>query len=324
MVVINGNTLGLSDVRDGLAPDGTIAPVINKLAKSNTLVEDAPWITANGYDHHVVQKVVDLGAVYRRRYGGSAPTSASTSVPVREPMTHLIRWSEIDEMTAAANGNPAAERLKEAKIAGEALTQDAETMAFYGNTATDPDDVDGFLTRLGDPSVPELENNYVNGGAAQAVGTCCSILIVGWAPDKIALTHSRSYAAGLQKKDMGLVAADRANNELQLVWREMLNWEIGLAVMDERYFARAHSINLLAPPNINELIISLTHRIHDLSECMPVIYMPKACSELLHKQTMGKVDNLTVETVHGMKVRHASGIPIRETDNMLTTENGFN
>src|SRR4051812_36103893 len=130
---LGANNLNLVDVAKRLDPDGKVSDIAELLAQTNGLLQDMPFVEANGATSHRLTMRTGLPAVAWRLLNAGVAPSKSTTAQVDEAVGMLEAWSEVDKDLAELNGNVASFRLSEAKSFIEAMNQEMAQTVFYGN-----------------------------------------------------------------------------------------------------------------------------------------------------------------------------------------------
>jgi len=171
----------------------------------------------------------------------------------------------------------------------------------------------------------------VSGGAGAGIATCASMVLVGWALGKVYGFFPNGSVGGIEREDYDLQPVDRADGKMS-AYVEEIYLNAGLAVADDRYISRVHSIDVSAlsadlssGADLIDLSIEATHRLHSLENCMPVWYMPKQIHSWLHRQANKQRDGgIEIENIAGTPVVFLQGIPCRALDAMTLTETSLN
>ena len=246
MAAFAGSTLAathptLLDLKSRLDKNGNVVQVIEMLAQTNEIVEDAVWLEANELTGHTTSVRTGIPEpTFRKLYGGVQPTK-STTVKVREGLGMLENHAEVDRALADLNGNSAAWRRSEESAIIEGFGQKLARYMVYGNEATEPEGFTGLAPRFNDQSAVNGENILTS--AATPDGTDnTSIWVVGWGPNTVHMIYPKGSQAGLQINDKGPVTIENVdgNGGRMEAYRTHYKWDVGMVVRDWRYVVRIH------------------------------------------------------------------------------------
>jgi len=328
MATINQNGFStLMDVATRLDPKGKIARIVESLSVDCPLLQDMPWVEANGPDGHLITTRTGLPSLTWRKYNqGVVPTKSTTS-QFTETCGMLDGTSKVDVKLAQRNGNAADYRASEDVAFIASYKRTLETAFFYSSTKTSPEQITGLSPRLDALSGIPYASQVLPFGAASG-NDSSSVWLVGWAPKKVYGIYPAGSQVGLQMKDLGerMVDDGSGTGAEFLAYQTYFSWNVGLAVEDARYLVRIANIDddVLASTG-NALILKMaeaTEQIQSLEDCKPIFYMNRRVRTYLRQQAIDSVKNstLTYENVGGKPVLSFSGIPIHRTDALLNTE----
>jgi len=213
----------------------------------------------------------------------------------------------------------------------EAMAQEGATALFYHDSAVDPEKPTGFAPRFNSLSA-ENGSQIVDGGGVGNDNT--SIWMITWDKSSCHMIYPRSYKGGIERKDRGLIPKLDTNNDTYMVFREEFAWHFGLSVRNWQYVARVANIdvsdltiNAATGANIINLMTEMyyKHKGRRTSKGKTYIYMNTGIVKYLDYQARLNVNQnlfLTFDRVgvNAKEVLHFRGIPIRESDAILNTE----
>lgn len=321
----NANTLSILHQIESYGPDGKYLPVARVLDQELVVARMFPWFEGNGVDTHVVRKDADLGTSYRRRDNQGTPGSRTFKVNVTESKMGWARQIDIDKRVADAGGDPGKTRLEELAGALEGLGQEVENDYLNGDESSDPESINGLLTRRNDPSAnPSL---YVNGLASTATSTCMSVLLVGRGKRGVYCWYPRGSKAGITRQNYGDTLRDDTNGSLPM-YRERVEFQGGLAVADDRYLIRAHSIDRTQPldggADMIEVMIEMLGKLKRM-DMDPLFIMSREAWIRTWQQGNNRRDgNVTSDNLAGKPVFVFYGVPVMISDRMSVNESGEN
>jgi hypothetical protein len=328
MSVIGSTYLSLADVYKRQDPDNKVAAIIEVMAQTNPILQDAISVEGNlPTGHRTTIRTGLPAATWRKMYQGVQP-SKSTTKQVDDSCGMLEAYAEIDKALADLNGNAAAFRMSEDKAFIEGMNQEMATSLFYGNTDADPEKFMGLAPRFDDLSA-ENANQIVDAGGTGSDNT--SIWIIAWGEDKSHLIYPKGSKAGLIHEDKGQVTIQDANNNNYEGYRTHYKWDIGLSVRDWRYVARIANIDVSdlatfgsgsdTSADLINLLIDGLNRLHSMEVPNIVIYCNRTVKTALDK--MANADGnraLSTSVVDGKPVTSFYGYPVRLADAILNTE----
>lgn len=328
MTTLSNSRLTLLDWAKRLDPDGKVPKIVELLALRNDILMDIPFKEGNLPTGHRTTVRTGLPTVYWRLLNQGIQPSKSTSAQIDEGIGMLEAWSEVDQKLAELNGNVGAFRLSEAQAFLEAMNNEACRVLFYGNSSTSPEQFNGLSVRYGSLSATNGQN-VVDG---KGVGSDnASIWLVGWGENTIHGIFPKGSKAGLVHMDRGLETVENAGGVTgakMLAYRELYQWNLGVALKDWRYCSRIANIdvsNLVAESSNADIVKSMIkayHHIHNPSSVNLVYYMNRTVFEFLDIQRRETVAGagMRYDEVDGQLVPSFRGIPVRVCDSLLNTE----
>lgn len=328
MAIIGKSYFDLINLYKTTNPDGSISDVIEMLSEMNPILQDAIAMECNqGATHmHTVRTGlpdVTWGQLYK-----GVPNSKSTTAQVTDTTGFLEGRSEVDTRLLKLSGNSAAVRLSEATSFLEAMAQEAASQLFYGNTAVEPTKFMGLTPRFNSLSAPNGKQ-IIDGGGTSNANT--SIWFVAWGDNQCHLLYPQGTQAGVDREDKGQQLVRDANGDSYFVEMEQFTWHMGLAVKDWRYVARVANIDIddLRDGNVDVygLMLKAMYRMQSriVAGGKVCIYCNRDVMEALDAlgTNKGANDNfirLTPSEVEGKEVLNYRGMPVRESDAILNTE----
>ena len=322
----------LLDVKSRLDPKDEIAPIIELLAQSNEVNEDAVWIEANELTGHTTSVRTGIPEpTWRKLYGGVQPTK-STTAKVREGLGMLEAYAEIDKALADLNGNSAGWRMSEELPHIEGFAQKLSRYIFAGNEATEPEAFTGLAPRFNDQSAVNGENILTSAATPDSTDNT-SIWLINWGPNTVHMIYPKGSKAGLQITDKGQVTienVDGAGGRME-AYRTHYKQDCGMVVRDWRHVVRINFDleDIVASgatgPVLRDLLAKGLRRIPNLNAGRMAIYMNRDALDAFDLQ-MNRDPLLqfrTQEEAQGKFVTRFRGIPIRRVDQILSTEAGI-
>lgn len=323
----------LLDIAKRLDPDGKIARIAETLDTDCPLLQDMPWVEANGPDGHLITTRSALPSLTWRKYNqGVLPTKSNTA-QFTETCGMLEGVSKVDVALAKRNGNAAAFRASEDMAFVSSYKRTLETAFFYSSQRVNAEQITGLSPRLDALSGLPYQNQVVAFGSASGSDNA-SMWLVGWGPRKVYGIYPKGTVAGLDMQtlpddmvDDGALAAGTPTGAEFLAHRTKFSWQCGLAVEDARYVVRLANIDddVIAETGSGLItkMVDMLHRIQSLTDCNPVFYANRTILTYLHKQCLDgtRAGQLTFDNpAGGQRVMRFGGVPIHQTDALLNTE----
>ena len=330
MATINATYLSLADLYAKQDGKGGIAKIIEMLAKTNPILQDAPAIECNmGTYHRTTQRTALPAPSWRILNQGVAYTKSRTN-QIDDSTGLLEDWSRVDAELVNIAGDKAEFRLSEARAHLEGMNQEAASTLFYGNTNTDPEEILGIAPRY-NSTTAENGNQVILGGGAGSDNT--SIYMVGWGPDSVHLIYPKGTTAGLEHKDLGLDVVYDSNSNPYEAYQDKFSWRLGLCVRDYRYIVRianidvsALTVDASAGANLFNLMIQGYWQFNQRRNALatPVMYTSPVVMEYLDHQSRRYNSNIQLSWREAgpdsKPVLHFRDMPIRECDAITEAE----
>lgn len=337
MSTLGATYLDLIDLykRSANLGDQQIATVIELLAQSNPILEDAITLECNQGTQHLTTVRTGLPSVtWGKLYQGTAP-SKSTTAQVTDATGFCQGLSSIDKRLLDIAGPRRNEvRLSEAKPFLEALSQEMASTIFYGSAAT-PEEFIGLGERFND-STAANGGQIVKAGGASTDNT--SIWFVMWGENQTHLLYPQGTKAGVMREDKGEQRVLDGSSNPYWAMEELFTWHNGLTVRDWRYVSRIANIDVsdleAGTVDIWDKMSTAFWKIHRHQAMggRMAIYMNSTAAMVLDKQSTptmssdipsGKTGTnirLRRDEIDGKEVLSYRGIPIRRCDAILNTE----
>jgi hypothetical protein len=232
--------------------------------------------------------------------------------------------SVVDEKLAALNGNDASFLMTEELPFIESMSQEMAGGLFYFDTDTNPEKFLGLASRF-----PALAtSNVVNAGGSGS--DCTSVWLVNWGPTTCFGIFPKGSKAGVSREYKGKepVADGQTPAGTYYAHVSQYKWELGLCVKDWRHIVRICNIEVTGTTNIidPDLLIDAIGKLPSMRTMMgrPAFYMHKNIWTQLNKLAMNKSNAaLGINEVFGRKVTTFWGIPLRQVDQLLLTEDAL-
>lgn len=347
MAVIGNTYVGIADYLRSLGPDGVSieADIVEILATLTPILHDAISIEANngtGHLHSVRDSLPEV--TWGRLYKGVKPSKSGRS-QVTDTTGFVEGLSSIDtRLVDIAGAKGDALRLSEARGFLQAMALEAERGIFYADAISRPEQFKGIAARTNVIGSGAFGNQIIDGGGVGADNT--SIFFVTWSEDYNFLIHPQNTKAGISREDKGEQRITDADGGVYYVLEEMFRWYLGFASKDPRGLVRIANIDVsdvqAGTVDLYALLRKAYYKLHTrragnyknpdgssianaAASGRTAIYMNKDMLEALDAlaTNAGSTDNfvrLTTAEVDGKEVMSYRGMPIRETDGILNTE----
>ncbi len=308
------NNLSLMEIMNRIAPNGNQAAIVEIMTKENAILQDIPFIEANGGYYHKDTKRTFVPKGQKRRFDEGVGKSSSKTEPVTFPIAMYESYSEVDKAKCDGNPSPKQFRMDEANAHIEGMSQTFADAIFYGNHAFDPDECDGLATIC----------NKLGGTVIDAGGTgskLTSVYIVQWDRASARGIYPRgSKTAGVTHDDLGEVTLTDEEGKQYQGYRDHFQCHFGLGITDKRRVARIANIPTDGSmKDLNKLIIKALHRMKQ-SGTNAVIYGNATAFEYLDIEALNKATVGLTDAFGRPVVQFRLGNPIRLCEAILDTE----
>ncbi len=320
--------LTLSDWAKRVDPDGRVSPVIEQLAETNPLLQDAHMMEGNlPTGHRSTQRTTQPSGTWRQLNQGVAETK-STTRQVDDQAGMLEAYSAVDVALANLNANAQAFRFSEDAAFIQGLGEDATDAILYGNSGTEPEKPHGLAPRYNSLTTGTF-SNVINAGGGGSDNT--SIWLITWGPMTCTLIHPKGTPVGLQVQDLGERPWDDTNGNPYQAFVTHYVWNIGLALPDYRYVVRICNIDVSDLTADASSGADLMFRMVTAYYKRPTVtignmtkviwYFNKTVPEFLHHQVSNKSNvNLTLDNAGGEPVVSFLGAPVHVADAITSAE----
>ena len=324
MATLGATYKTLLDLAKEIEGGQQVTTIIELLAESNPILQDAPAQECNQGTYHLTTVSSGLPAVtWRKLYEGVQP-SKSTNMQVKDSVGMLEAWSEVDSKLVSIAPTPAQFRLNESQAFLEAMSIEMATGVFYHDTATNPEKFMGLAPRFNSLGATN-GRQIVDAGGTGSDNT--SIWFIVWGEKTTSLLYPRGSSAGITRKDKGEETKELASGALYEVFREKFTWDIGMTVRDWRYVARVANIDVslmqAGSVDIDDFMIDAYYKLQQrfMTGGKSMIYCNTEVKTALHKLAKDQVNvNLTIKTFEGEEIVEFLGMPIRECEAIINTE----
>lgn len=326
------SSLTLVEVARRKDPKGDPAIIAEILDQTNEIMQDIPFLEANGATFHRIVRRTSLPEAEFRRYNDGVGVGASTTETVDEGLCMLEKYAENDKAIIDLFPNAASARMQESRAFIEGIGQQFAKILFnratatnYGDASANMERINGFPQRL---STLQAAGTVIDAGGSGTDTT--SAYLVQWGKGKVYCTTPKGDGgSGIQHKDMGEVTVSRATTlspetkQFQ-AYRDWFKLHFGLAVHDNRCIARIANIESSGTSNLitEDLIIDALTRMPN-EGAGAVMYCNRYVKAQLWKRLKDKSNVfLSLDDLFGTKTKvlNILGVPIRTVDQIGITE----
>lgn len=320
----------LLDFTKELGPNGKIiTDIAEVLNLTNEILPEMTVTEGNLTTGHKFLMRTGIPSPTWLKVNGFLQPGKATTIPVQQSCGHLASLCQIDPLLGNLGNNLEAFRRNQEVAHIEGMSEEMAQTLFSGNEATEPEAFTGFGPYYNLSTGNENSCNVLK-TTEDSASTNSDIWLIGWGPTKIHGFFPQGSQAGLKYTDLGtqLIAGTTAGT-MAVRLSSQFEWDLGLAIEDWRYAARAHWGTTSADTYISagtgttliNQMIQMTELMPSLTNCRPVFYMSRTGLTKLRLQTLRAVSNtLTFETVGGKPVTMFNGIPVRRCDAILNNQ----
>jgi hypothetical protein len=329
MPTLGTNALTYADWAKMLDPKGNIPTIVDMLAESNPILQDAAVMEGNLKTGNRIIVQSGLPSVSRRALNEGVPAGKMLTRQVDDMCTQLAGYCAVDAKLVELANNKAAFLLAQEAGFLESLSQEQADLLFYGNPANDPRDYLGLAPRYGVKSTDKTEAgfNIVDAGGVGADNT--SIWMVTWHEMSTFLTYPQGSKAGIQRFTKENEFLADANGNKFRGYESYYEWDNGLVLRDHRDTVRIANIDVSAltkdasaGADLIDALIEGWHKIRHQGRGRQVVYCTRTIASFLDRQAMNQKNvNLTVQQLQdGATVTRLKGLPVKVCDALLETE----
>ncbi len=299
-------------------PDGELAAVAEILSRSNPVLQDMPFMEANGKTYHKSVRRGSLPGGTWRKINAGVSSESSQTTEVTDAIGMLETYSEVDKALAEMSGDIARFRMIEAKAFIEGLSQTLAGAVFYSNSATDPEQITGLS-----PRTSTVDGQFILDGSGTG-SDLTSIYVVQWGLDKVHGVYPSGHPQlGVQRNDLGEVTLEDAGGKKYQGYRDHYVVKMGLVVRDPRAIGRYANIESSGASNIfdEDKLIGLLNEMPD-DHGNTVIYVNSTVKTQMEIKLKDKANvNYTVDNgLGGVPVLRFRGIPVKKCAAIVNTE----
>ncbi len=320
--------LTLADWAKRQDPGGGVADVIELIAETNPILQDAHILEGNlPTGHRSTQRTTQPSGTWRMLNQGVAETK-STTTQIDDGVGMLEAYSAVDVALANLNANAAAFRASEDNAFFLGLSEDATDAIIYGNSGVNPEQPHGFAPRY-NLTTGTTGGQIITSGGSGSDNT--SMWLVTWGPKTTTLIFPKGSMAGLKMQDLGERPWDDSSSNPYQAFVTHFVWNIGLSVPDYRYNVRICNIDVSELTTDGATGADLMKNMVTAFYTRPTVaigsmartfwYCNKKVAEYLHHQASNKANvNLTIDNPAGMPIVSFLGAPVHVVDAITSAE----
>jgi hypothetical protein len=308
--------------------NGQLLLVAETLARRNPIVREAPIFEANQALTHIGSRQSSLPTVQKRALNDGVPKSAHKEIPVTAPMSLFETMSQVDEeILRLAGGNASGIRQRKDMAFVEAMAQSVADEIFFGSVADDVLGFNGLTTMFNSTTVyPNGDDSwFYNVLSAGGAGSCTSVWIAEWGPEKAHLIYPKNTQGGIEITDLGKQLVDGTTTGEFVAYVTQFKWRTGLYVQDERCVQRLANIERTGAANLwnDDDMIDLLNRLPEMGENPNTrIYCNRAIRTQMDIRLKDKnnVNYTATADPFGIPVMRFRGVPVQVCDALNSAE----
>jgi len=294
----------------------TLLAIAEVLSEENEWMKDAVWLPSNQPTSHVHLQRLNEPTGALRRINQGVETEASQTQKVTEPFAMYEAESVIDERLVQLAKDKRSFRSGEDLAFLSGMFKNVSSDMLYGSLATEPDGINGFLTRRN-----ELGTNAVsNGGSGSDL---MSALIIQWGKDRTHLIYPEgSSTMGIKAEDRGRQRILDSDSRPYWAWVTRFYFDVGIVVRDDRCLQRVANIESAGSTNIfdEDVLIGRLNAMKDRGK-NSVIYVNQTLLTQMEIRAKDKTNvNYNFTDAFGGQILTFRGSPVRLWEQMLITE----
>lgn len=293
---------------------------IAKKLQKNAMFKDAPWDQANSYFADKSVKWDELPGVTHRLIGNGIDRTAGVTKPIEEKITLIESMSVTDKKLAEVANDKAKFRNGECDMHLEAIARQGAADVIYGDTSTDPANIDGLHTRYQDTS---LDNVWSAGGSGSEELT--SLWLIEWdVQSGVCFIYPKDSMAGISHEDLGDGLFPGLNGKDMMGYGDYFQLHFGLRIKLDEAVQRVCNIETSGTSNTLDYldIIDAKNQLPNLGEDgNAVIYVNRTLKSQFDKEAIDKNNAFyTSKDLWGAPVTMFQNMQVRLMEAILDTE----
>jgi len=329
MATLGTKYLTLLDVAKMKDPDGSVPELVDLISQECPLLGDGYARFTNAPLSHRSIVVTEEPTTYPREINAGVLPSKGRTAPITEGLCMLEGLAQTDVKIKELEDDWEGVLLSAALMRMSSIVKAGEEIALYGNTATNPAHVNGFMTRKN-----TLGDFVLSAGGTS--GNQTSVLIIGWGRDKTQILTPKNGTAGVRQKYLGEILVDDPQGVAgakMLAHVDQISLDFGTSMPDHRYQVRIGNIDVAALKAMSgtqlatastflyDLVVDAIERIPNLSACNPIVYCNRwVKSRLRVQERIRAAGNLGLKDAAGRPVMDIIGVPVHVADRISLAE----
>jgi hypothetical protein len=315
----------LVNVVKTMRPDGSPEmDIANILSEKMSILDDIPWVEGNLPTGHRITSVNGLPSPTWRRLNEGIDPTYGTTTQYDEACGILEQHVKVDVDVANFNGNAAAYRMLQNKLAIEGFRQELSRAIFYESTLANPEKIHGLSARY-PATTGYTASDYVLKPGTNSGSNCRSVWLINWSVGKLYGIYPKGSVAGLSHEDLGRDLVTLNSKDL-LMYRDRYQWQCGLAVQDFRHACRFQwdpddTTNFADTAKIFYISVgNMINTVYDMDNETARLYMDRTSYAKLYNQLASNTTNyLEYIELGKRRVPAFLGVVVR-IDDKLTAE----
>ena len=330
MALVGNDVFTFADYKSRTDADGKVQAICELLDRTDEMLDDVPWVTANLPDRDKTAVRAGLPTISHRRFNRGISATRSATAQVEFAMCQAAARTEVDYDLANLGGNVGAVRLSEARPHMSAMAQTVADTLIYGdpvaNPTTDDDKIAGLGFYYKDNTTANTKDHVISASGSGSDNT--SIWIIAWSPDTVCGIVPPGLPMGLQHRDLGEIDAFDASNRRFRAFADDYKWNYGLRLKDWRAVVRICNIktstltkDASSGADLVDLMAQAMELLPNKSAGRPVFY----CNRLIRSTLRRQIKNaknvfIAMSEVAGKHVMMLDEVPVKRCDALLNTE----
>jgi len=342
MATVGGqNYTTLSDMKASLDPNGMPARIINTLALDNTILDDMPWVEANGITSHLTTQFGTIPAVGTRMINQGAAFNKAQTRQVTDVFALFEDNNFVDKELMAINGPIYRMNQDVAKIEG--FRQAAATAFVYASVASDATKFNGLTSRyhtMTGAQKGNIQYQTVNcyTGSTPTSGSLTSMWLLAWGESNVHGVYPKGSVAGIEVLDRGMITIPDSQTPSCLLHGYVTNiaWRPGLAVPNYRSVVRLCNIDTTSNAGGIQTFETASDTSPDIVRWMvqSEVRLPQDiggkkiwyCNDVVYGFLAANLNNkknvyiTRKELMDAQPILYVNGIPVHRVDAILNNE----
>jgi hypothetical protein len=316
----------LGEVLKAYDPQNRLHHLIDPFKDQRPILEEGYWTEANDATSHEILKVTSRPTGARTRINQGYTREGVGTAPTKEQLTSLGSLFELDKRLGKGKADIGAWRAQRAQVHLRGMLSNFNRKFWTdANLASDPDGIDGILTRYTPPTLSAMTSTaYTNVIACDGsvAAECFPVVVVKWGEDGVQLIYPQGGTKTFDEDDRGEVEFTDPDGLPYVGWRSYFTLNYGIGVADDRCVQRLINVewtDIKADAHFEEYLIQAIEQLPDTQNA--AVYVGRQ----IHTGIMQRINSksnvqFTSEEVWGRKMPTIMGVPIIRDDALSTAE----